>query len=147
MPISSQDVNVVNIPDVVVDSGNINVVNFPATQPVSGSVSVSNFPATQNVAVTNTVNVVTAQASTSTVAQVIVPLNTNTTLVAANANRKSVIMFVPSQPFYIKFGAVASATSFTYPILVTNSLVTITGWPGIIDGFGKNQTITYTELI
>ena len=141
MPISSQDVNVVNTP---LDT---NVLNFPATQPVSGSVSVSNFPATQNVAVTNTVNVITAQASSSTVAQVVMPLNTSTTLLAANANRKSAVIFIPQQPVQIKLGAVASATSFTYNVTTTNTTVTITGYTGQIDAFGKNGTVNVTELI
>ncbi len=162
MPISSQDVNVVNIPDIIVDSGNINVANFPAiqpvsgtvsvgnfpaTQPISGAVSVSNFPATQNVAVTNTVNVVTAMAASSVVSQVVVPLNTNTTILASNASRKSAIIFIPATPIFLKFGATASATSFTYSITTTNTTVTVTGYTGIIDVFGKNQTITVTELI
>jgi len=110
-------------------------------------VNVGNFPATQNVAVTNTVNVITAQSSTATIAQVVVPLNTNTTVLAANASRKSAILYIPAQPLFVKFGATASATSFTYSITSTNSTVTITGYTGQIDVFGKNQTINVTELV
>lgn len=137
-------ISINNFPATQPVSGTVSVDNFP---PVSGTVSVSNFPANQPVTVTNTVNVTTAMSSSATVAQVAMVNNVNNTILAANANRKSAVIFLPSQPMNIKLGATASATSFTYRITANNTILTINGYTGQIDGFGNNMTVNVTELV
>ncbi len=105
------------------------------TQPVSGTVSVGNV-----------VSVITAVAATATITQVVLTNNTNGTLLAANVSRKSAVIFVPSATLQIKYGATASATSFTYKTTSNNTTLTITGYTGQIDAFGSGQTVTITEL-
>jgi len=127
-------------------SGSVSVSNFPATQPISGSVSVSNFPATQPVSIAGTVNVLTAVAATATISQISLPNTTDTLLLASNANRKSAIIFIPKTGIFVKYGAGASATSFTYKTNATNSTIIVTGYTGQINGFGPSDTINVTEL-
>lgn len=136
-------------------SGSVSVSNFPATQPVSGTVAVSSVggsvavtgPLTDTQLRASPISVLTATGSSATVAQVVMVSNTNNTILAANANRKSAIIYVPTQPMNIKFGATASATSFTYRVTANASTVVITGYTGQIDGFGQNNTLNVTEVI
>ncbi len=158
-----------------VSGSSIAVSNFPATQPVSGSVSVSNFPATQpvsgtvtanagtgtllvdgsahtqpvsgSVSITGTVSVLTAVASSATVAQVAQSNNVDTTLLASNASRKSAIIFLPKSGTGVKYGSGASATSFTYKTGAANTTIIVTGYTGQINSFGPADTINVTELI
>ncbi len=159
----SSTVSVSNFPATQPVSGTVSVGNFPATQPVSGSVSisgsvsVSNFPATQPVSGPLTdaqlratpVPVATTPvvASSATVAQVVLSSNTNATALAANANRKRLVLYAPKSTLYIKFGATASATSFTYIVTAASTTLEIAGWVGQIDVLSTvNQTINVTEL-
>ncbi len=159
----------ISSPDVVVDNpvtvaggvisvdslpaigGNVSVSNFPGTFPVSGAVSVSNFPATQpvsgTVSVGNVVSVITAVASSATLTSVSQPNTTDTMLLASNANRKSAIIFIPKSGVYVKYGAGASASSFTIKTAAANSTLTITGYTGQINSFGPSDTINVTELV
>lgn len=169
MSLFSPDVSVDNA--VVLDpSSTVSVSNFPATQPVSGTVSVGNFPATQpvsiaaSVAVTGpltdtqlratpvpisgTVTTSPVSSSTSTVVQVVVSATTNTTIKAANAGRKQLIIFAPKSTIYVKLGVGASATSFTYVGASANSVLEIDVWQGQVDVFSTvAQTVNVTELV
>lgn len=78
---------------------------------------------------------------------------TNVTILAANAKRKSVIIFNDStQVLYVKLSATASATSFTYKLAPSETLE-IPGagviYTGIIDGIwaSANGNARVTELI
>lgn len=176
MAIWSPEVNVDNV--VQVDgsavtqpvSGSVSVANFPATQPVSGTVSVGNFPATQPVSIaapvavtgpltdtqlratpvpiSGSVSTTPFVSSSATVAQLVLSSNTNATLLAANANRKKIVLFAPKNNLYIKFGATASATSFTYIVTSANTTLEISSWTGQIDVLSSvNQTVNVTELV
>ncbi len=134
----SPDITIDNVPLPVDGSGVTQPVSgtfWPATQPVSGTVSISGSVATT-----------TALASSSAITSVVLTNNTNGTLLSANANRKKVILFVPSQTLYIKLGSTASTTSFTYQVAAAKTSLEITGWAGQIDAFGSGQTVTVTEL-
>ncbi len=128
----------------------VSVTNFPATQPVSGSVSVSNFPATQpvsgTVSVGNVVSVITAVASSAVLTTVVLPANTNTSVLATNASRKSAIIFIPKAATDIAYDSTASASHFTYLTGAANTTITVTGYTGPINAFGPAQTLNVTEL-
>ncbi len=128
-------------------SGAVSVSNFPATQPVSGTVTVQQ-PTGSNlhVAVDGTVNVLTAVATTAVITTVTQPNTTDTLLLAANANRKSAIIFLPKSGTSIAFDSSASATHFTYKTGATNTIITVTGYTGVIHSFGAADTINVTEL-
>lgn len=163
VPVSvSGSVTVSNLPATQPVSGSVAVSNFPATQPVSGAVSVSNFPATQPVSgpltdtqlratpvpISGTVATSPVVSNSATVAQVVLTTGTNATLLAANANRKKAILFAPKSTLYLKFGATASATSFTYVAVAANTTLEITTWTGQIDVLSTvNQTVNVTELV
>lgn len=117
----------------------VNVNNFPATQAVSGPLTDAQLRA-------SAVSVVIGVASSSTVAQVVLPASTNTTLLAANASRKKAILFIPKAAVFVKLGATASGTSFTYKTPGADTTLTIEGYTGIIDAFGPATTINVTEL-
>lgn len=86
--------------------------------------------------------------STGTSAQVVLSQNVNSTILASNASRKGAILFIPLATTYIKFGAVASSTSFAYQTNVANSTIEIPfGYTGRIDAFSTSaQTVTITEM-
>ncbi len=143
----------------VVDVENVVSVDGSAViQPVSGTVAVSNFPATQPVSGTVAVTQSTSPwittstpvtSSTANVTQVTAVNATNITVIAANANRKKLILFFPkgNATSYLKFGATASATSYTYLIAANNTVLEITTWVGQVDFNGAAQTIAVTELV
>ena len=139
-------VTVDTITNAVTVTGTVTANVGSGTQPISGSVSVSNFPATQPVSIAGTVNVLTAVAATATISQISLPNTTDTLLLASNANRKSAIIFIPKTGIFVKYGAGASATSFTYKTNATNSTIIVTGYTGQINGFGPSDTINVTEL-
>ncbi len=152
LPIDGGNATAVKVDGSVSVSGSVNVGNVPATQPISGTVSVGNFPATQpvsgSVSIVGTVPVTTGNASASTVAQVALSMNVNTTLLSANANRKKIILFAPKTTLYIKLGATASATSFSYIVSGANTTIEITGWGGQVDVLStSNQSVNVTELV
>lgn len=148
---SGSSVSVTNFPATQPVNGTVNVGNFPVTQPVSGAVSVSNFPATQavsgTVGISGTVNVLTAVASTATLAITAVSNTTDTLVLASNANRKSAIIFVPKSATSVKYGSGASGSSFTFLTGSANTTLIVTGYTGQINVFGPAQTINATELI
>lgn len=173
MGIFSPDVVVENA--ITLDpSSSVSVSNLPATQPVSGTISIGNFPATQPVSgpltdaqlrltpvpvsgplteaqlratpVPTTSSPVTS--NSATIAQVVLTGNANATALAANVNRKKVILFAPKSTLYIKFGATASSSSFTYVVTAANTILEISTWVGQIDVLSTvNQTINVTELV
>ena len=153
MSVFTSDTVVDNV--VQVDGGNPNAVKVDGsavTQPISGAVSVSNFPATQpvsgTVSISGVVQTTSANSNTSTITQVILSTNTNAQLLAANANRKRAIIFVPKNTAYIKTGVTASATSFTYQVTAMNTIIEITGRTGEIDCLSTTgQTVTVTEWV
>jgi hypothetical protein len=129
-------------------SGAVSVTNFPATQPVSGTVTVANpgLTDTQLRASPVPVSSTPHTSNAATVAQIALVANTSTLLLAANANRVGMIVFVPTQPAYIKFGATASSTSFTYKVTANNSSVPMdpnyTGLVHILAGNAQSVTVT-----
>lgn len=168
MPMSSQDVFVDNT--VLIEGGNTNAVKTDGsgvTQPVSGSVSVSGSVTTNQGTPTSAANswpvevtdgtntlgtsahplqTISAVASTSTVTAV-TTTGSNITLLAANPNRKKAILFIEGSTQYIKLGAVASATSYTYKATANNTVIEITNWAGIIDSIGTSgKAVLVTEL-
>lgn len=145
--------NPVTVAGGVIDASGsaVSVTNFPATQPVSGSVSVSNLPATQpvsgTVSIAGTVSVITAVASTATLTITALPASTDTLILAANASRKSAILFVPKSGVSIKYGSGASASSFTFLTGAANTTIIVTGYTGQINAFGPAESINATELV
>lgn len=158
----TSEITIENLPLPVDGSG--------VTQPVSGSVAVSNFPATQPVSiaapvavtgpltdtqlratpvpVSGTITTSPVVSSTSTVLQVVVPANTNTTLKSANGSRKRLVLFAPKATAYVKLGVGASLTSFSYAATNANSTLEIDVWTGQVDVFSTvAQTINVTELV
>lgn len=128
--------------------------------PVSGSVSVSNFPATQNVNVTGTVETeikndsgnpipvvigVSAAASTTQVTS----NSANQTLLAANVNRKKLILFFLNGVWDVKLGATASAISRLMRISSSNYYLEITGYTGQVDAIctTSGKFVDATELV
>ena len=100
------------------------------------------------VTVNGTVSTAPATSSAATITQVVLTANTNTTLLAANASRKKFVVFIPKSVTYIKYGTIASATSFTWAAITNNATVDDTIWTGEIDIFSTSaQTVTVTELI
>lgn len=162
MSMFSSDVNVDNT--VLVDGSAV-------TQPVSGTVAVSNPGLTDTelrasavpvsgpltdtelratpvpVNVSNVVSVITAVASSATLTQVSQPNSTSTLLLAANANRKSAILFLPKSNTSVAYDSSASATHFTYHTGASNTTIIITGYTGPIYSFGPADLINVTELV
>lgn len=169
MPLFTPDINVDNTP-LPVDgsgvtqpvSGNVGItgsvaVTGPLTDaelratsvPVSGPLTDAQLRATA-VPVTGTFT--TAGSSAATVTQHVMVANTNATLLAANPVRKGVVIFIPTasiaQSVFIKFGATASSTSFTYKATSNNSTIELpSSWLGQVDALTvTGQTITVTEF-
>ncbi len=146
------------------------------TQPVSGTVTVSNPGLTDTqlratpvpiigtvtatglltdsqlratpVPISGTVTTSSVTSNSATVAQVVLTGSTNTTLLAANANRKRAVIFAPKATLYLKFGTTASSTSFTYALTAANTTLEIGMWTGQIDVLSSvNQTVNVTELV
>ena len=147
MPISSQDVIIDNTP-LPIEGGNATAVKTDGsavTQPVSGTVGVNNFPATQpvsgtvavssvggTVTVSGAVSTTPVTSSSATVTQT-VSNSSNQTILAANPNRKKAILFFNTGVWFVKFGATASSTSFTYEVSSSNTTIEVTVWTGQID--------------
>ena len=136
-------------------SGTVTVDGSGVTQPVSGTVAVSAVSGTVTVdgsgvtqPVSGTVNVTPATSNSASVTPVVLTANTNATLLVANASRLGAILYTVEQPVYVKFGATASATSFTYKITAKNSTIEFpTAWVGRIDIFSQaSQTVYVTEF-
>lgn len=136
--------------DVTVEAGSTtiptSVSNFPATQPVSGTVATTQ--GTSPWVVSGTVTTTPVVSSTSTVTQV-TSTGLNQTLLAANANRKRVILSFATGMWSLKFGVGASTTSFTYPITSNNTVITEQTWTGQIDAIctTSGKLVNITELV
>jgi hypothetical protein len=86
----------------------------------------------------------TALVSTVTL---VVTTGSNQTLLAANPNRKKAILFFESATDYVKFGAGASTTSYTYKVSAANTTIEVTVWNGQIDMTGTSgKNVLVTEL-
>jgi hypothetical protein len=71
----------------------------------------------------------------------------NLTLLAANTNRKRAILSFESATDYVKLGAGASTSSYTYKVTTANTVIEITGWVGQIDATGTSgKNVLVTEL-
>jgi len=136
-------------------SGTVTVDGSGVTQPVSGTVAVSAVSGTVTVdgsgvtqPVSGTVSITPATSNSASVTPVVLTANTNATLLVANASRLGAILYTVEQPVYVKFGATASATSFTYKITAKNSTIEFpTAWVGRIDILSQNaQTVYVTEF-
>jgi len=125
-------------------SGTVTVDGSGVTQPVSGSVSVSS--------VSGTVAVSEAGVSSASLSQLVLTANTNATVFAALPARLGAIIFIPTatsgKPVYVKFGAVASATSFTYKLVTSSTTIELPkSWLGQVDILSvEAQTINRTEF-
>jgi hypothetical protein len=129
-----------------VSGSSVSVTNFPATQPVSGTVSATQ--GTSPWVVSGTVTTAFPSSSTSTVTQV-TSTAVNQTLLAANVNRKKVILNFNTGIWSVKFGTGATATSFTYSVSGANTSITDTTWTGQIDAIctTSGKTVNVTELV
>jgi hypothetical protein len=124
--------------DVVIDSGTVTV-----TQATGANLHA--------VIDSGTVTTSPVVSSTATVTQTALTAATNATVLASNVNRKLAVIFIPTattaSPTYLKFGATASATSFTYKFNTSNHTLEIPIWTGQIDMLSTlAQTVTVTEL-
>lgn len=140
-PLTDTQLRATPVPTTV--SGLVSISNFPATQPVSGPLTDTQLRATP-------VPVSSAPITSNTAVSTQVPLTsgTNATILAANANRKKIIVFAPKATLYLKLGATASATSFAYIVVAANTTLEITTWTGQIDALSTvNQTVNVTELV
>ena len=160
MSMYSSDVTIENIP-LPIEGGNptaVKVDGSAVTQPVSGTINVGNFPSSQAVTGPLTdaelratpVPVVSSPVTSNVanISQVVLSSNTNATLLAANGSRKKIIFFAPKSTLYLKFGANASSSSFTYVVVSANTILEITTWTGQVDALSTaNQTVTVTELV
>ncbi len=176
-PSGTQDVNLVStIPVPVTDNagsltvdGTVTVANPGLTDaqlratpvPISGTVTASGPLTDTQLRATSvpvsgpltdtqlraTVLPVSESGANATVAQVVLSANTNTTILAANANRKGVVIFTVSQPVYIKYGATASTTSWTHKVSSNNVVTSFDNYNGRIDILSQaGQTINVTEI-
>ncbi len=117
--------------------------------PVSGSVTATGpLTDTQLRATPVPVSSTPVTSNSSTVAQ-ITSTGANQTLLAANASRKKAILHFTSGVWYVKFGAVASATSRTYVVNNTMFDIEIGTWTGVIDAFctSSGKLVDVTELV
>ncbi len=126
-------------------SGSVSVSNFPVTQPVSGPLTDAQLRATP-VPVSTTI---TFPASSSSTVSQITSTGANQTILAANANRKKVLLHFTSGTWYVKFGATASATSRTYVVPNTALDIEEDVWKGVIDAFctSSGKLVDVTELV
>jgi hypothetical protein len=86
-------------------------------------------------------------ASTGTVT-LVVSSASNITLLAADSNTKKVIIFFEGATQYVKLGATASSTSYSYKIPNNNTSIEISGYTGIIDCIGTaGKNILVTKLV
>lgn len=131
--------------------------------PISGTVTATPT-GTQDVSVTSTVGLTDTQlratpvpisgsvsttpevAVGSTVSVVNLPATTNTTLLSANTDRRAAILVIAKAGVYVKFGATASATSYTYKTPAASTVIETQIWTGQIDAFGPASEIAITEL-
>lgn len=121
--------------------------------PVSGTVTATG-PLTDTqlratpVPISGTVTTSPVVSSSSTVVQ-ITSNSSNQTLLAANANRKKVILHFASGIWSVKFGATASATSRTLQVSSAGFYLEETIWKGIIDAVctTSGKLVDVTELV
>ncbi len=155
MSVFTDQITITNTPLPVDTTGqSINVGNFPATQPVSGTITVANPGLTDTqlratpVPVSGSLTTSPVTSNSATITQVTVT-TTNSTILAANAARKKAILFVATQNTLIKFGATASATSFTYKVTSAGTTIEIPIWTGQIDAIttGGTSVVTVTEMV
>jgi hypothetical protein len=167
MAIETQNVEIDGQP-ISIQGGNsiaVKVDGSAVTQPVSGTVTANQGTAAAlagawPVEVTDGTNVLgtpshplnvtssSTTSNTSTITQVVLTANTNTTLLAANSSRKKFIVFIPKSVTYVKYGVTASATSFTWCAQTNNATIDDTIWTGEIDIYSTSaQTVTVTELV
>jgi len=110
--------------------------------PVSGPLTDAQLRATP-VPVSTTA----ATASSSTVT-LVVSSATSITILAANAARKKAVLFFEGSTQYVKLGATASPTSYTYKVAANSTVIEIPSeWTGRIDCQGTaGKSILVTEL-
>ncbi len=116
------------------------------TQPVSGTVTANQ--GTSPWVISGTVATTTANASTATITQVTLS-TTNQVLLAANVNRKRLVIFTATGKTLVALGSVASATNFTYNLASANSTLELAGWTGSVQAIetGGSSVVTTTELV
>lgn len=87
-------------------------------------------------------------ATTPTQSQIVLSSSISTTLLAANANRKQILLFCPKATAYITYGATANSTNWSRIAIAANTQFEIEdGYRGVISIMSTvNQTVTVTEL-
>ncbi len=140
-------------------AGAVKVDGSAVTQPVSGTVTANagtgNFTVVQATGtnlhtVVDSGSITTTQptSSSATITQSTVTTS-NSTILAANAGRKKAVIFIATANTLIKYGATASAASFTYKVTSSNTTIEVDIWIGQIDAIttGGSSLVTVTELV
>jgi len=141
----------VSIPTPVPVTDNAGSLTVDGTVSISGSVAVTG-PLTDTelratpVPISGSVSTTPSVSTTSTITVVAAPNNTNTTLLSANVNRRAAILQIEKANTYVKFGATASSSSYTYKTPAANTIIETEVWTGRIDSNGPAGAIAVTEL-
>lgn len=141
----------VTIPTPVPVTDNAGSLTVDGSVSITGSVAVTG-PLTDTqlratpVPVSGSVTTTPSVATGSIVTVSTLPASTNTTILAANSNRRAAIIVVAKAATYVKFGATASASSYTYKTPAANTVIETNIWTGQIDAFGPSGEIAVTEL-
>jgi hypothetical protein len=118
-------------------SGSVSVSNFPATQPVSGTVTVANPGLTDAqlratpVVITGSVSTSGSSTGTATVSRVAVDNTAAVTLSASNSAKTRLVIYNEGGTLFVKYGATASNTDYTYVVKVDTTLE-ISGYYGLV---------------
>lgn len=160
-PLTDAELRAIAVPVSV--SGSVAVSNFPATQPISGSVSVSNFPATQPVSgpltdaqlratpvpISGTVSTAQVLSNSANITRVATSTS-SVLLLAANANRKRLIIYIESGAgtSFIALAATAAANAYTFAA-VSSTSVDLSGYTGVVSLIRSTGTsnVQITELV
>lgn len=130
------------------DGGNsitVDGVFFQATQPVSiaGSVAVTG-PLTDAELRATPVPVTQGGTGTVTVTRVSVNNTTAVTLSASNSAKQRVVIYNEGGTLFVKFGATASSTDYSY-VMTVDSTLEIEGYYGLITA-RKNSGTTFVQV-
>jgi len=125
-----------------VDIGDVTINN------AAGAAAVNIQDGGNTITVDGTVSTIAGKSATATLSNV-ASSTTNVTLLASNANRNAATIFNDSTKIlFVKYGATASATSFTVKMLAGSYHEVFGNYTGIIDGIwaNANGSARITEL-
>lgn len=128
------------------------VTDTGSTTAVTGNVTVVQPTGTNlHVVVDGTVATTSGGGTTATITQVTVTNAVSITLLAANANRKKAIIYMPTigTKLYIGFTATTSLTNFTYIVNANNTTLEVTNYTGVISAIatGASDLVNITEIV